>query len=140
MILYCSQKVTGRYQILLQRYYYKKVIEFMKVSLDKQLDDINDEFYVFKVNEYKKDKCKSKKLITINIDRVCLDKIIYVDMVNAAEFELDGGRYMRFFSINSSDNYVLDLLREIYKYKGHMVGATEEEKRKYIALTNSKND
>lgn len=121
-----------------------KILEFMKFSLDKQeykqQDNIYDEFHEFEENEYKKDKCKSMKLITINISRVYPGKIILVDMVNVAKYEWGGGKYMHFLPINSSYDAVLQLLRKLYKYEGHMAGATAEEKKKYRVLTNNKKD
>lgn len=111
------------------------IVNLLQMSLNKndveQYSDAKDKFRDFELAEYKKDKCKSMKYITINISKMYPQKIILVDMVNVAKFEWGGGKYMHFLPIDSKYSEVVHLLKNIYEYKGHMAGATNEQKQLY---------
>ena len=111
------------------------LLNFMRISLDRdnlEIDlDKEDKFRLFETAEYKKDKCKSMKLITINVSRMYPEKVLLVDMVNVAKFEWGGGRYMHFLPIEAKCSEIIDLLKKVYEYDGHMPGATNEQKNLY---------
>ena len=108
-------------------------MSLMKENIDFEEETI-DKFHDFEKSEYKKDKCKSMKLIKIELHKTYPNKLIIVDMVNVSKYEWGGGRYMHFLPITSSNEEVFDYIKKVYSYKGHMPGATQEEKKEYRVM------
>lgn len=111
------------------------LLNFMQISLDRDNLAINpdkeNKFHNFELSEYKKDKCKTMKYMTINVHRLYPGKVVLVDMVNVGRYEWGGGRYMHFLPIEAKCSEIIDLLKKVYEYEGHMPGATNEEKQSY---------
>lgn len=108
-------------------------MSLMKENIDFE-EEKEDKFHEFEKSEYKKDKCKSMKLIHVELHRIYPHKIVIVDMVKVARYEWGGGRYMHFLPIDSNQEEIFDYIKKIYNYKGHMPGVTQEEKKQYRVL------